>query len=97
MGDLCHGDFSAGGGAGGSLGNLGWEREGRGRRQEVETHRIHLSFLWEFLFFLLCLSLLFSSLFLFLFEPDYGREEGYKMVGETGKGSRGMDVNMGET
>lgn len=50
MDDLCLDDFSAGVGAGGSLGQEGG--------QEVETERVHhiFLFLWGFLFFSASLS-----------------------------------------
>lgn len=58
MDDLCLDDFSAGVGAGGSLGQEGG--------QEVETERVHhiFLFLWGFLFFSASLSFLLSFFFL---------------------------------
>lgn len=69
MDDLCLDDFSAGVGAGGSLGQEGG--------QEVETERVHhiFLFLWGFLFFSASLSFLLSFFFLELAFRRKGRRK----------------------
>lgn len=80
MGDLCHDDFSAGGGAGGSLGNAGLERKWSPKGYIISF--IFGSFRY---FFSVCLSFSPLSLFSFFFLSFWNlpMEEGKgKMLGE---------------